>query len=130
MTVEDPERPFLTRSLRVPDRVAMHLLGDDHLDAALPLLADIAPTAGPPRPSSGAVARALAAGATLVYLRERGRGTARARRRRARCAARPRCRWTSPRLGRAATAPETGRACRVREARLRGAGIVAARSRR
>ena len=27
--VEDPDRPFLTRGLRVPDRVAAHLLGDD-----------------------------------------------------------------------------------------------------
>ena len=32
--VEDPERPFLTRSLRVPDRVAAHLLGDRRPDAA------------------------------------------------------------------------------------------------
>ena len=28
LIVEEPERPFLTRSLRVPDRVAAHLLGD------------------------------------------------------------------------------------------------------
>ena len=28
LKVEDPERPFLTRSLRVPDRVTAHLLGD------------------------------------------------------------------------------------------------------
>ena len=41
--VEEPERPFLTRSLRVPDRVAMHLLGDDHLDAALADLAGECP---------------------------------------------------------------------------------------
>ena len=35
LVVEDPERPFLSRSLRVPDRVAAHLLGDDTPDAAL-----------------------------------------------------------------------------------------------
>ena len=35
LVVEEPERPFLSRSLRVPDRVAAHLLGDDTLDAAL-----------------------------------------------------------------------------------------------
>ena len=29
LLVEDPDRPSLTRSLRVPDRVAAHLLGDD-----------------------------------------------------------------------------------------------------
>ncbi|MFE5370702.1 ATP-binding protein [Streptomyces mirabilis] len=33
--VEEPERPFLSRSLRVPDRLIAHLLGDDTLDAAL-----------------------------------------------------------------------------------------------
>ncbi|NEC98046.1 ATP-binding protein, partial [Streptomyces albidoflavus] len=32
LEVEEPERPFLTRSLRVPDRVAGHLLGDDTHD--------------------------------------------------------------------------------------------------
>ncbi|HXM58562.1 MAG TPA: ATP-binding protein, partial [Candidatus Dormibacteraeota bacterium] len=44
MAIEEPERPFLTRSLRVPDRVAAHLLGDDAPDAALrELLAEPAP---------------------------------------------------------------------------------------
>ncbi|MDX3644219.1 ATP-binding protein [Streptomyces sp. MB09-02B] len=35
LTVEDPERPFLGRGLRVPDRLVAHLLGDDTLDASL-----------------------------------------------------------------------------------------------
>ncbi|MET9970421.1 ATP-binding protein, partial [Streptomyces sp. NPDC006356] len=35
LTVEEPERPFLSRSLRVPDRLLAHLLGDDTPDAAL-----------------------------------------------------------------------------------------------
>ncbi|MFF9034880.1 ATP-binding protein [Streptomyces sp. NPDC014892] len=35
LTVEDPERPFLGRGLRIPDRLVAHLLGDDTLDAAL-----------------------------------------------------------------------------------------------
>ncbi|WOX13293.1 ATP-binding protein [Streptomyces sp. N50] len=35
LTVEEPERPFLSRSLRVPDRVVAHLLGDDTPDPAL-----------------------------------------------------------------------------------------------
>ncbi|WP_405996333.1 ATP-binding protein [Streptomyces sp. NBC_00986] len=35
LTVEEPERPFLGRSLRVPDRVVAHLLGDDTPDAPL-----------------------------------------------------------------------------------------------
>ncbi|MFI5617713.1 ATP-binding protein [Streptomyces sp. NPDC051567] len=29
LTVEEPEHPFLSRSLRVPDRIVAHLLGDD-----------------------------------------------------------------------------------------------------
>ncbi len=42
--VEDPERPFLSRGLRVPDRVTAHLLGGDDPDPALTdLLADITP---------------------------------------------------------------------------------------
>ena len=35
LVVEDPERPFLSRSLRVPDRIVDHLLGDDTPDAVL-----------------------------------------------------------------------------------------------
>ncbi|MEU0964249.1 ATP-binding protein [Streptomyces sp. NPDC005917] len=35
MAVEEPERPFLSRSLRVPDRVLAHLLGDDTPDPVL-----------------------------------------------------------------------------------------------
>jgi hypothetical protein len=40
LLVEGPERPFLTRPLRVPDRVIGHLLGDDSPDELL------APVAG------------------------------------------------------------------------------------
>lgn len=35
LTIEETERPFLGRVLRVPDRLVAHLLGDDTLDAAL-----------------------------------------------------------------------------------------------
>jgi hypothetical protein len=35
LRVEEPERPFLSRSLRVPDRVVGHLLGDDTQDPVL-----------------------------------------------------------------------------------------------
>ncbi|NUP31097.1 MAG: ATP-binding protein, partial [Streptomycetaceae bacterium] len=69
VTVEDPERPFLTRALRVPDRVTSHLLGDDAPDPRLTgLLADWAgPGAvGDPAP----LARAFASGVGLAYLRE------------------------------------------------------------
>ncbi|MGO7557721.1 hypothetical protein, partial [Rhizobium johnstonii] len=33
--VDDPERPFLTRALRVPDRVTAHLLGGDTPEPAV-----------------------------------------------------------------------------------------------
>jgi ATPase family associated with various cellular activities (AAA) len=76
VVVDDAERPFLTRSLRVPDRVAMHLLGDDHADPALaPHIAPVhACEAGDP----AAVARVLASGAALVYVREPGSSAGRA----------------------------------------------------
>ncbi len=67
--VEDPERPFLTRSLRVPDRVTAHLLGVDAPDPIVSALLTVAVPA-----AVGAVApleRALAAGSRLVYIRER-----------------------------------------------------------
>ena len=55
------DRPFLTRSLRVPDRVTAHLLGDDAPGPGVePLLVDVASR----RPSATCepLARALAAG--------------------------------------------------------------------
>jgi hypothetical protein len=69
VVVEDLERPFLTRSLRVPDRVAAHLLGHDRADPALAAI-----TVSPPRghfEGAEGLGRALAAGARLAYLRER-----------------------------------------------------------
>ena len=39
LEVTDPERPLLSRTLRVPDRVTAHLLGDDEPDDALAGLA-------------------------------------------------------------------------------------------
>ena len=70
--VEDADRPFLTRALRVPDRVAAHLLGDDAADPALVgLLTDPVPFAGE---QSGRLARALTAGQRLIYVREAGIG--------------------------------------------------------
>ncbi len=68
--VEEPDRPFLSRSLRVPDRVAAHLLGDDRADPAVTALIRPPvklPTAG----VSSALATALDGGVRLVYLRER-----------------------------------------------------------
>ncbi len=76
MIVDDPDRPLLSRALRVPDRVAAHLLGDDRPD---PTLTDVlAPL--PPAVSTGSaetLVRGLTNGVGLVYLRERpGAGAA------------------------------------------------------
>ena len=66
--VEDVDRPVLTRSLRVPDRVAAHILGDDSVDPAIePLMADEPPVR--PDPTSP-LATALRHGVELAYVRE------------------------------------------------------------
>ncbi|HEU5266282.1 MAG TPA: ATP-binding protein [Jatrophihabitans sp.] len=71
--VEDPDRPLLSRGLRVPDRVAAHLLGDDGVDPGLlAVLGDARPHDGPP---AGRLADALRAGVVLVHIREQSRGT-------------------------------------------------------
>jgi ATPase family associated with various cellular activities (AAA) len=71
--VEDRDRPFLTRSLRVPDRVAAHLLGDDLPDAALaPMLEDVVAY---PAALAEELGRVLRSGVRLVHLREQETGT-------------------------------------------------------
>ena len=71
--VEDPDRPYLTRSLRVPDRVVSHLLGDTAPDPAIRhVLLDVE---GYRSPLAERVGRALDAGTDVVHLREREAGT-------------------------------------------------------
>ncbi|MBR8639394.1 ATP-binding protein [Streptomyces tuirus] len=89
LTVEEPERPFLSRSLRVPDRLVAHLLGDDTPDAVLaghlhPLpapgrLEDVLEDVGEQQSESTRLVDRLAARLTAgppltVYLRERREG--------------------------------------------------------
>ncbi|MFJ5223725.1 ATP-binding protein [Streptomyces sp. NPDC088400] len=86
LIVEEPERPFLSRSLRVPDRLVAHLLGDETLDAALdghlrplPVPSDgTAPSdatdAGDGGPSAHRLAEYLVAAPLMVYLRENREG--------------------------------------------------------
>ncbi|WP_078955107.1 ATP-binding protein [Streptomyces griseus] len=125
LLVEDRDRPFLGRALRVPDRVTAYLLGDDTPD---PRLADVrAPWeavrgAGDPAP----LARFLSDPAALVYLQEDqgGAGTALAA-------------SSLEAAGRAVLAVDLARLaedpapaeavrCLLREARLTGAGLVCA----
>ncbi|MFD8141964.1 ATP-binding protein [Streptomyces sp. NPDC059708] len=78
LEVEEPERPFLTRSLRVPDRLTGHLLGDDTPDAALLGLLRPMPEPLPSGPEAerftARLAALLASGPVTVYLRERREG--------------------------------------------------------
>ncbi|MFD3525341.1 ATP-binding protein [Streptomyces sp. NPDC058653] len=125
LLVEDLERPFLSRALRVPDRVTAHLLGNDTPD---PRLADLlapwraVPGVGDPAPLAGV----LSDGVRLAYLSEDqgGAGTALAA-----------SALTAAGLGvlgldlaRLAEDPSPADAVRalVREARLSGAGLVCA----
>ncbi|MGH9023440.1 MAG: AAA family ATPase [Acidimicrobiia bacterium] len=123
LLVEDAERPFLTRSLRVPDRVAAYLLGDDTPD---PLVESVMIPCAPVDLSGvEPLGQALRAGIPLAYVRERG--------------------WTAGvsaaaagwrQAGRAALVVDLARlipgddpvevgAAAVREARLLDAGLVA-----
>ncbi|MFH9070497.1 ATP-binding protein [Streptomyces alboflavus] len=80
LTVEDADRPLLSRALRVPDRLTAHLLGDDAPDAAL--LGGLTPMPKPP-PAAGhdegfaeRLAARLGEGPLTVYLREHREGDA------------------------------------------------------
>ncbi|MFI6553793.1 ATP-binding protein [Streptomyces griseus] len=125
LLAEDLNRPFLSRALRVPDRVAAHLLGDDTPDPRLgELLApwQAVPGVGDPAPLAGV----LAEGGALAYLSEDqgGAGTALAASA-LRAAGR---RVLGLDLARLAEDPSPAEAVRalVREARLTGAGLVCA----
>ena len=76
LLVEDPDRPFLTRSLRVPDRVTAHLLGDDAPDAAIAGL--MGTDVDVPLGDVEGFARGLAAGIPLAYVRQRAGASGRA----------------------------------------------------
>lgn len=71
--VEDGDRPFLTRALRVPDRVTAHLLGSvEPAPELAPYLLDPHPY---PVPLAARLGRALTSGARLLHLREHTPGT-------------------------------------------------------
>ena len=80
LVVEEPERPFLGRSLRVPDRLIAHLLGDETPDPALDghLRPLPPPSDGDGGGDGGPLARRLAehlgAAPLTVYLREQREG--------------------------------------------------------
>ncbi|MEV6342338.1 ATP-binding protein [Actinoplanes sp. NPDC051851] len=73
LLVEEADRPFLTRTLRVPDRVTGHLLGDDRPDPRLGRL--LRPASGFQESSPGLI-EALTAGHRLAYVHDPTGGAA------------------------------------------------------
>ncbi|HJD82691.1 ATP-binding protein [Kitasatospora aureofaciens] len=127
LEVTDPERPLLSRTLRVPDRVTAHLLGDDEPDDALAGLARRADphTGAHPEPLdhlSAVVAAAAAAGGPVYLLDPGGQAGPSAV---AALAAAGRPPLVVDAAALAAAHPSTG-TVRVlaREARLGGGGVV------
>jgi hypothetical protein len=120
LTVEDQDRPFLSRSLRVPDRVVSHLLGDTRSD---PALADLVRLGIEPLdlPGGELLARALGGSVRLIYLRERHGGGAQELASSALSTAGYATLVVD--VAKFATTPELTRAV-LREALLRRAGIV------
>ncbi|MFI7499235.1 ATP-binding protein [Streptomyces sp. NPDC049687] len=74
LEVEEPERPFLSRTLRVPDRLLAHLLGDDTPDAALHGHLHPLPPPLPADDFAHRLAERVAHGPLAVYLREHREG--------------------------------------------------------
>ncbi|MEV5570197.1 ATP-binding protein [Spirillospora sp. NPDC052269] len=129
LVVEEDDRPFLGRSLRVPDRIVDHLLGGDSLDPDLLGAVSLEPpspriNAEPDREALN-LARLLAgeastaSGTSLVYLRETRPGAGMA----AACQALALAGYPTLRVDPARLEASLVPAL-VREARLRGAGIV------
>ena len=129
LEVEDGERPFLTRALRVPDRIVGYLLGDPTPDTRLTGLLAATSEPGSAVSSGGAtqaiLERGLRAGATLAYFRDHvgsdARGTA--------TAAFDRVQGSSLVLDLELAAPDVDLVAVAvaagREARLKGGGVVA-----
>ncbi|MEU5700358.1 ATP-binding protein [Streptomyces aurantiacus] len=119
LAVEEPERPFLSRSLRVTDRLVAHLLGDDTLDTALAGHVQRLTTAVASHDDefTAKLAARLRAEPLTVYLREHREGDGLA----GAAAALSAAGFEALHF----TGPEDRVPELLREARLRGAAIVA-----
>ncbi|MER5431798.1 ATP-binding protein [Streptomyces sp. NPDC002588] len=117
LVMEDAERPLPGRGLRVPERVIAHLLGDTGMDGELLGSVELLTAGQPPGPFASRLGALLAARAALVHLRGRGTesGTAVEA---LRAAGLPVLRY-DPAHGDQHLVPVL-----LREARLRGAGVV------
>jgi len=123
ISLEDGDRPFPGRALRIPDRVLAHLLGDDSPDAALSGVLVTIPNV--PWGQYEPLSAALESHTTMVYLREPATGSARVVAARALTAVG----WPSVviDLERLASDNEPAHLARIagREAKLRGGGLIA-----
>jgi len=123
LLIEEQERPFLTRSLRVPDRVTGQLLGDDRAEPRLETLVIEAQSLA--LDPAAALTRSLEQGGRLWYIRERFGSAGLAMARAAFAAAGlPVIALDLARLTPADDAGERA-AIAAREARLRGGGLLA-----
>ena len=68
LVVDDVDRPFLSRSIRVPDRVTSHLLGGDRVDPAL--FDVLVESVGHDGAQARRMSKAFAGGQRLCYVRE------------------------------------------------------------
>ncbi|MET7478640.1 ATP-binding protein [Streptomyces sp. NPDC005648] len=118
LALEDAERPLPGRELRVPERVIAHLLGDEGLDGELLGAVELLTVGEPTGPFASRLGALLAARPAVVHLRGRGAesGTAVEV---LRAAGLPVLRY-DPAFGDRHLVPVL-----LREARLRGAGVVA-----
>ncbi|GAA1948938.1 ATP-binding protein [Amycolatopsis minnesotensis] len=71
LTVTEPERPLLSRTIGLPDRVTAHLLGDQAPDAALAGIATVAEESVVDTEQAARLGRGLAAGLSPVHLVQR-----------------------------------------------------------
>ncbi|MGM1061440.1 ATP-binding protein [Saccharothrix sp. Mg75] len=123
--VVDGGLPALSRVLRVPDRVVAHLLGADEPDPVLAGAARVVPAGGDPGPDHR-LGAALRAGVSVVHLRERDGDGGRVACDALSVAGLGAVVLDAPALAAAAPGPAGTPLVRaaVREARLRGAGVV------
>ncbi|MFV0458464.1 MAG: ATP-binding protein [Actinomycetales bacterium] len=123
LRIEDEDRPFLTRGLRVPDTVAAHLLGDHRPH---PDLLDLrVPTVPYPCPLADQLAVVLGGDHPVVHLRESDQATGMSVA--AAALADAGHDWLTLDLLRLAEAPDPARLVEVavREVLLTGSGIIA-----
>ncbi|WP_051772698.1 ATP-binding protein [Saccharothrix sp. NRRL B-16314] len=122
LEVRDGESPVLSRPLRVPDRVVAHLLGDDEPDPAIGTTARVVPAGSVPEsPLARRIGDALDAGVRAVHLRDTDGDAARVAVEALAAAGRDAVVLDVPAVADRADAPLVAA---VREARLRGAGLV------